>query len=1230
MKVRNILLKNSISMKSTDDELNNMNLNDEFHEFESSEPQKPKSNKNIFGVFGETVSIFFSKDLKKSEEILTDPNANILKKMAVLKDLEIRKIRELHPVLISMVKGAYNTPPEMRTSAARVLEKTGGIYSMDISSVMILDLLEIYMTTLENRLYQALHKMFLSMDTFPYYKYISKLLVNRFMPAGEINSMVWEVYSRALHLCFDFRYRELEHEVKYEIKQLTLSKDKSLAKLEQAICYANRVIDIANEVRDALCNYLEENKDGSRISSVLRYPSIISCYHDKTNINKLLQPVMEALLDPKENVRSYVLNRLEDIKTPVAYTFYRTVILTEEQPYPDVPSVLISILANLSLHDLSALDVFISFLSTDIPNVSDQYFDHMERICKLDYTICAKVVSVATEKINAAEMPDYAVGKVIAKLLPLRLTKESVDLLVNVALGQVKVSIASGALAARVLTRLNSPSFEYFESVLNTLDVILTHNAPHELKESVVKEIRTIPTVHNLACLTKSVYDTDTEIALLALETYLDIVKSGKVDHPVFVTFCIKLFGSKKVTPQILKTLEFLKGYQNRDKDILACIWQLVYTEDSELRIASMTTCHIWFIASKDMAERRGYLDMFMNLVSDDSYKWSDSYTKIVVLLSEYICSQDVDVLEHAENIMQRFKSALENLSEPEFTTPLCNAFEYIAENSNFKIRIQAEWIMDLILKNPNVSELSTLSILRIMATKLGLLFQYTKTLVKMVSSGTDEYKTRIFEIIAEALASINSQSYIERNSALQSGEPRELAEFAAWEAQFNRELLPIIYSMMKLNYENVEMLKLALTILKRIESARKIVNFIFEFRLYPFNSEICPMAVDAVASLLYPPFSLSEQKKLYELSAIASNDTTEPELRKAAVVAIGKIGDMSQYKTLVALTESENESLEIRAEAIKALNAFSSPVANDIYAKLLALDSTPDQLKELMLDGLVKFGDSRIIPVFTKMLHSSISPRLKELCKAILSDRGYGEVVAINSIYSRRAELDRERKDSLNKMKVLEKEGTELPDSIAALQTRSDKLDKNISILKTQISMEQDKLAKFNEKWEATKNRLVTSIREIAPSWPSDIRVAPERREIFIEYQEKLRAEKDKYEAEKKSFDDTIQKLQKDFEYINRSYKDNLVAIDGKNKRLLEINQELNERKAAMPDMVKEMDTLLKQSAKMEESFRNTMPSIDESNHEALSDMYDMREKMWKARYSYYLFLSKKLPELK
>ncbi len=1192
----------------------------------SSQPPQKGFVQNV----GQAFSGFFSKESPKHfQHILEDSSAPAYQKNIAIQGILLKKIKTLNKTLIALVKGEYGATSDVKVNSANALAKLGGFYSLDIPSVLLIDIMEIYMSTAEIKLSEALHNLFLSSDIFPYYKFAAKTLSSRFLLAGEVNAMVWEVYSRILHLCFDFRYREVEPDLKNDLKKLGVNSDKQRTKIEQSMYYVKRLIGIAEEVRDSLCSYLEKEPDMAQTIEFMKYPSLTASYHEKCKFHKLLDPIMEGMLSDRPGIRSLVMDELHDLKTPVAYDFYRSVILKEPQPFPDVPEHLIPMLANLSCFDGSALDIFVSFMSTPPSLYLDLYFEELEKLCIQNSEIHAKVISMAKGFVKRGDCPDISLQEIISRIFPIDISKETLDLLINMALGRVKISVHTSAKAARVLVQMNTSSFEFSDDVFKALEIIMTHSAPKEIKENIFREIKKHPTSPNMACLAKAVFDVDKEVAKIALKSYLEIVKTGSVEPGIFRDFFLSV-GESELFPieSTVTVIDFLKNYDHLDDVLKKAVSRYFYSDTNEIRNSAFSTYQLWFVSAGTEAEHSAFVSFFVNILSDPSYVWSDTYRRVATILAEFLSAQDQDVSAYGEDIFLKIKSALESDISDDSKTILCDFIEFVAENAAPKVRIQAEWIMDMLIKNPQTSEPVALAILKIMVMKQGLLIQCTQQVIRMLSASSIKTKIAVLELLVSGMAMMPRYSYAEKLEAWNMRQPKELYEFVQWEIMINREVTPQLLSFLRQDFSNQSLMDMTLSAIKRIDYARKFAGFLFEFKDYPSNEVIKHRAIEAVSYLLYPEFSISEQKILKELGEMAADKSLLNPVRSAAMKAISRICDISQFELLTNIASDNSEKDEIRIMAVKAVNSFNTFVVNQLYALILLEPKTSVHLKEVILEGIVAFADSRVIEAVLTLWSESPNTQIAKLCKNLLIESGYGEIAEIHELYNKIQRLKDDHNAFYLRSVAAAEKLESFPEQTKAFTQEINEVLSALEACESSIAKETETINYDTAQWESTKNHITARIREVLPNWPAETRPPADKKAVFMDYQEQLREEKDNYDLRLDGCNKRLEAKKREKERLSAALSEIESRIEAVKMEENDLKAVIDEFNAETPRVEKQIEAITFEAASREENFMKIIPSLDRENHKRLIAAFELREDEWNIRRTYYLAIEKNMPE--
>ena len=110
-----------------------------------------------------------------------------------------------------------------------------------------------------------------------------------------------------------------------------------------------------------------------------------------------------------------------------------------------------------------------------------------------------------------------------------------------------------------------------------------------------------------------------------------------------------------------------------------------------------------------------------------------------------------------------------------------------------------------------------------------------------------------------------------------------------------------------------------------------------------------------------------------------------QPEIRSAAVITLGEIGDEAVIDNLIALLSDVNENVEIRKNAAGSLGKIGSSKALTTLTYLLKENNTPILLA--IIDALGKIRDKESVPVLIECLQAKNKP--DEVQQAIIEVLG-------------------------------------------------------------------------------------------------------------------------------------------------------------------------------------------------------------------------------------------------
>ncbi len=242
--------------------------------------------------------------------------------------------------------------------------------------------------------------------------------------------------------------------------------------------------------------------------------------------------------------------------------------------------------------------------------------------------------------------------------------------------------------------------------------------------------------------------------------------------------------------------------------------------------------------------------------------------------------------------------------------------------------------------------------------------------------------------------------------------------------------------------------------------------------------------------------------------------------------------------------------------------------------------------------------------------------------------EKGYGELAEVQGIYEKLQDLDKQRKDMTAEIKEAEEELEKLPVKLKALEDRLLTINNNFSTQEERILEMQNKIKVSDDQWDAVKFKITAGIREIAPNWPADTKVAPECKQLFVRYQENLREEKDRYETVREESHKKLHSLLSDKDYMITSRAETETKIKESKEVIASLTNKIKDYNNRLPATVRQLDLLLKEASRRQDAFRIALPQIDEENQQKLIHLYDKRESGWNSRHYYYKFIEKSMPE--
>lgn|GEM_PF-1770665 len=1167
-----------------------------------------------------TFSLLFSSDADPQlSEIFKDENSPSYQKVLAIWESGLKKRKTLRKELITIVIDPAASRNQ-RLAAIQALSKIGDIFSEDIPTALLVQLIDLYLNTWDTKLYTTLHRMFLNQQSFPVVLLMARTLVETFDLSMEISTQAWEILSRGLHLCFSFQVAGAMQSLEDEMKKLVHHKDMKREKVEKMAFAIKGVVLCANKVREDLIKNLKEDSKGESLIALLSTLALNASYHDKCEFPKKLKPLLECLIDSRPGIRLLAQKELEEIPTPVAYEFYRSLIQKEVPGYADTTRNAITLLGTMAAKDADALEIFMLLSDKILSEDAGTYSDETVRLFREHPELKPALIEHAREVVTRGEASERILLDSISRIIGVEPSSESVHFLISTASDE-NMALSTRKRTLKVLLQFNNPEFAEHTAVSSCIKSLSQEGANQELKQFIFNEVKESPLEDNVGFLKEGIFDENEDARKGALRSYCDMVKSGKVERDDGIGFFTVLLDSNYPARSDIKlqTLAFLKSNLIRDGHLRRMVYEILGSEEKELRNLAFEVVAQWLVNVLNEEEEKEILNVLYSILTSPEYRYEDSYLRVAKLVSDGIADK-VPVFEKWSR--ETFIAIEQGLSRPlsMFQNKiLCEILDNSGSGKNHTARVQANWIMENLLKNQNVSPIVHLHILQFLIHKEGKMIQYFPRLLALLSLEDPYIRKVSLEILAGESAHFQKFSVEEKLKAFTSPHTKEMDEYIKFELMLNQRLLPILVSLLRDPGTEQETIILIISILRRIECAREYLSVLFEFQNPRYGDAIREKALESIAYLLYPPFIDEEKAIIDELMRIASDGNSGANYRLSSLHALVYISVEEFYDFFISLATNESERPDIRMRALQGLNAIRNPQVVGPYITILRNPRYGSVHRETVLDGFALFGLSYMIDTLLSIIFGAEGAKIVEKARNALVERSYGEAVEIRTRYrniqDRRYELD-------------EVDARLLANREAEAKTRkeAESLRNDIERREAEIVQEEQNFRADDEKrqndlrqGEQMKMKYDARFRELAPEWPNERKVPPDLREPLRKLKEQYAEFALKYQSLKELQESAREREQE--------------RIDERTQQLSEIREKETESKSLLQSLIKENAELKarkteleswitlneRETKAMEASFRDALPEIDRKNLESLQRYREERVNEWKNRWEYF-----------
>lgn len=1214
-----------------------MNTNDNLRSDHNEEDTSSGEGNLLKGVFSrvkETCSSIFLKNPSATIKILTDEQAPPKQISAVLSN--IAKVIQRNPsrdaefkaIIIDLVLGEYNSAAEVRAAAADTLQKINALDDPEIGRKKIIDLLATALETIHQDLSDAIVNLFLSTTTIDAKKILANTLVNRFQIDGELGADAWQVFARALSFNFTAQIAQINDKLRSQMQHIQ-DPDKKIQQIKQETYYLKQYVDILNKSREDICSYLEKNRYGEKIAQSLRLPSLTSSYHENAKLVNKLTHILNCVLCDRKDLRDLAISSLKEIRSPVVYNECRSLILDDSPHYPDICESLTGALMFAAQTDENAQDTVISMLSTPPQLCAEFFFSELERTAKINEIFHSKLLAATKGFIKRRDCGEYIIQELIKRILPINISQNTLEFIVLTVTGKIKVSISEACESVAIITSLNNPKNQFCPTASKYLKLIMTNKVPTDIKLRIISEAKNLANPENLTLIELGVYESDAAISDAALKAYFELARNKKIMANDFIDFICRALTNNNISENAKNLiLKFLKNYPERSEELIKITSSFIYGEHDNFRLDAFDLQLSWMNSPKNDEEFLDIITRFSNIIANVSWKFQDIYKKTAFAVSGFLTSQSERVPIFQEMLLTKIKTALVSPISDEYKIILCDALEEIASVHESSSSQQASLIFDSLIKNERLRNSVSVNI-RLKAAKFLIVKQarITKYLPFIIQSLNDEEYDNKAEILGIALGGLKALKHYEisdKINAVKTGSPLNICDYVRLELNMGAELCPILISLLKQNFNDIDIVLKSIELLKSIEYARKYSDFILEFRDYPNYPEIQAAAIDTVSEFLYPPYYETEGHIMIKIMRLVTDHSLRMSVRLAALKGITKIADAAFLEMLTDLVLDKKEKDEIRIEGINAIASLYLISSNAVYAEILSDPENSWKLKEAVLHVILESADSTITGILLGLISEAPTPYLKELITKTLSDSGYSEALEI-------WRLDEEYENLILKLKLMEAEAEKALQEKTSAQAASSSLQNSLKQLKEahdksqkDINAIREDLSALENKWINTKGSITLQIQRIAPKWPKIPKCPPEGNAArFNDLIELYRDEQEKFTEDKESYTKILHEkaertrlLERKMREADEKIKNFDVEIEKLNKIIMLPNSEGREikRKAAENRADRETSvSILNQNRR----------SIDTKIQEKLNGNLKDKEKRDKIRALYVNFLN-------
>ena len=1181
-------------------------------------PEKEK--KNFFSRVGDTVSLFFTKDTNKAINTIIDQEAPIIQRTAAIKSAVMKKNLNARIPLIELVKGEHGDNEELKIQAAKALSDIGEIYATDIKSSYLIDLLEIYLTTIDNRLSQEIRTIFLRAEGLPYIKFIGKTLITRFQIDDDVSSDAWQIFARALYFAYTFAYNQNREKLNAEVSSLPQNANKQVQTIEHTAYLARRIITILDDSRKNLCEYMAKDPNGQKLSELLMYHSLTTTYHESaTELVACITKLFDFVLHDKKELRDLAMEELKTVETPIVYDSCKTLITDPAPRYPDICEGLTAVITEaISRKDILARNIFISISNNPPVYCENFFYSEVLRLAKLDEEFQEKMIAVTKGFLKRSEASDKVIIEMIKSLFSFNLTDENLDFLIYIVTGKIKSSIEVAVEVVTLIVSLNKKDFEFYEKTSKVLKLIMKNKVPDEIKSRIISESKKNITDASLSCLEIGAFLETPTVSAEAIRAIFDIARSGDMESDRFIDFLCKMLSDEKVLRDNISTsLAFLKNYKYRNSNLRQEIAKILSSNDQNFRFDAFILSSKWLKMAEDDNEFNEQIKTFIEIIQNQDWKYNDIYQKTIDLFESFVLSDEEKYKKIQNFILNSIQNALNSKINDNFKIILCRMFENLLNKGNEEISNKALTLLNNTIASENVSTAVKLHTIEFFAVEKGDIINVLKYIISALKDEEYENKSAILLILVKALDKLEKYTIKEKIDALKTGSPVEVCEHVKFEILMGMEICPIINELLKRNFMNRELVQSALTLAKYMDYARTFVKFIYEFTNYPDDEIIRARAIETAGALIYPPYNQDEGEILLGIMKTAKDNQQAVHMRRTAILALEKIADPAFEDVLSEIALDKKTKEELRILSINALASLCNENTNKIFVEILKDGSSSWILKEAIIKVI---GDSitfNMLDTMTELMVNAPGTVVKNEIIQAMKDSGFENVVKIK-------ELEVSCENYLTKLNIIktsaERAIEEKKTAVNALETVESQIKEHkekTEAINAEIRELQQKIQEAEYKWQIENSSSTEKMQQLSSSG---------NKKEFIAIKQSLLEKKDEYDELIDSSNLRIQRLEaglskraEEFEELSKRYESVKAEIERFDRQ---INKPKNEG-----DEIRQKINEANQEKKMlyEEIMRNRQ-NMERSIYQRMMEKRNKKAELEEERDMYNKFIFKNI----